>query len=104
MRIRKNAKLSSLVFSPGSGAQPPQAHVCQLNQSPWDVISFSQEIYYPSSSLNQFEGEDSFNRNGSLGDSIGVVESVASMRLGGSEEKGMITMKVDDMAIIDDKL
>ncbi|KAB5569206.1 hypothetical protein DKX38_002999 [Salix brachista] len=102
MRIRKNAKLSSLVFSHGSGAQPPQAHVCQLNQSPWDVISFSQEIYYPSSSLNQFEGEDSFNRNGSLGDSIGVVESVASMRMGGSEEKGMIKMKVDDMVIIDD--
>jgi hypothetical protein len=53
MRIRKNAKLSSLVFSHGSGAQPLQTHVCQLNQSPWDVISFSQETYYPSSSLSQ---------------------------------------------------
>jgi len=54
MRIRKNAKLSPLMFSQGSSeAQPLQTHVCQLNQSPWDVISFSQETYYPSSSLYQ---------------------------------------------------
>ncbi|KAL9396936.1 hypothetical protein Peur_011189 [Populus x canadensis] len=102
MRIRKNAKLSSLVFSHGSGAQPLQTHVCQLNQSPWDVISFSQETYYPSSSLSQFEGEDSLNGNGSLGDSIGAVESVASMMMEDSEQKGMIKMKVDNMVIIDD--
>lgn len=103
MRIRKNAKLSPLMFSQGSSeAQPLQTHVCQLNQSPWDVISFSQETYYPSSSLYQFEGEDSFNGNGSLGDSVGAVESVASMMMEDSEEKGMMKMKVDHMVIVDD--
>ncbi|CAK7348853.1 unnamed protein product [Dovyalis caffra] len=91
------------MFSHGSEAQPLQTHVCQLNQSPWDVISFSEETYYPSSSLYQFEGEDSFNGNGSLGDSIGAVESVASMMIEDSEEKGMMKMNVDNMVIIDDK-
>ncbi|KZV15797.1 hypothetical protein F511_02013 [Dorcoceras hygrometricum] len=43
MRIRKNAKISPLFYgtaslNPGILAQP---HVCQLNQSPWDVMSFS---------------------------------------------------------------
>ncbi|KAG5231382.1 major centromere autoantigen [Salix suchowensis] len=103
MRIRKNAKLSPLMFSQGSsGAQPLQTHVCQLNQSPWDVISFSKETYCPSSSLYQLEGEDSLNGNGSLGDSVGAVESVASMMMGDSEEKGMMKMKVDRMVILDD--
>ncbi|RWR91674.1 hypothetical protein CKAN_02084000 [Cinnamomum micranthum f. kanehirae] len=45
MRIRKNAKLSS--FPPSSSSTPLrtcpalQTYVCQLNRSPWDVMSFS---------------------------------------------------------------
>ncbi|KAG4119687.1 hypothetical protein ERO13_D11G095300v2 [Gossypium hirsutum] len=73
MRIRKNAKLSSLIHSEGSRAE--SVHVCELNQSPWDVISFAQDPY-PSYLHHQFEAEDSFNGNGSLGDSIGAVESL----------------------------
>ncbi|XWS35812.1 hypothetical protein CRYUN_Cryun20dG0028200 [Craigia yunnanensis] len=94
MRIRKNAKLSSLIYPQGS--RPDSVHVCQLNQSPWDVIPFSQEPH-PSSLHQQFEGEDSFNGNGSLGDSIGAVESVASMME--SEEKAI--MKVEGMVMND---
>ena len=44
MRIRKNAKLSPLWFSHASAPETAlQAHVCQLNQSPWDVIPFAQD-------------------------------------------------------------
>ncbi|KAJ7951167.1 WRC domain containing protein [Quillaja saponaria] len=65
MRIRKNAKLSPLLFSQES---------------------------------NQFEGEDSFSTgNVSLGDSIGAVESVASMM--DTEEKEM--PKIEDMVVED---
>ncbi|XVF22509.1 hypothetical protein REPUB_Repub12eG0178700 [Reevesia pubescens] len=99
MRIRKNAKLSSMIYS--EGLRPESVHVCQLNQSPWDVIPFSPHEPYPSSSssslLHRFETEDSFNGNGSLGDSIGAVESVASMME--SEEKAI--MKVEGMVIDD---
>ncbi|XVF33289.1 hypothetical protein REPUB_Repub17cG0156100 [Reevesia pubescens] len=97
MRIRKNAKLSSMIYPQGS--RPESVYVCELNQSPWDVIPFPpQELYPSSSSLHyQFEAEDSFNGNGSFGDSIGAVESVASMME--SEEKAI--MKVEGM-IIDD--
>ncbi|KAI9085595.1 hypothetical protein K1719_032438 [Acacia pycnantha] len=72
MRIRKNARLGDSV--PAEKLQPV---VCQLNQSPWDVIPFG-------SHLIEFEygGEDdSFagNANGSAGNnSGGAVESVAS--------------------------
>ncbi|XP_022769719.1 protein ecdysoneless homolog [Durio zibethinus] len=94
MRIRKTAKLSSLIHPQGS--RPKSAYVCQLNQSPWDVIPFPQEPY-PSSLHHQFGAEDSFNGNGSLGDSIGAVESVASMME--SEEKAI--MKVEGMVVDD---
>ncbi|XP_021641108.2 uncharacterized protein LOC110635919 isoform X2 [Hevea brasiliensis] len=98
MRIRKNAKLSSLIFSHASGPEALQTHVCQLNQSPWDVIPFAQETC--PSSLHQLEGEDSFNGNGSLGDSIGAVESAASL-MEDSEDKVAIKMRVDNMVIHD---
>ncbi|KAJ8900483.1 hypothetical protein K2173_025260 [Erythroxylum novogranatense] len=99
MRIRKNANLSSLVLSSHApGSEVLQTHVCQLNQSPWDVISFSSDAH--PSSLPQFEGEDSFNGNVSLGDSIGAVESVASMMVD-AEEKASIKMKIDNMVIDD---
>ncbi|KAK8693542.1 hypothetical protein V6N13_071120 [Hibiscus sabdariffa] len=96
MRIRKNAKLSARLDSPGSRAE--SVHVCELNQSPWDVIPFAQEPY-PSCLHHQLEPEDSFNGNGSLGDSVGAVESVASMMDG--EDKPI--MKVQGMVINDDE-
>ncbi|GAV59721.1 hypothetical protein CFOL_v3_03252 [Cephalotus follicularis] len=65
MRIRKNLKLFS------------QAYECQLNQSPWDVISFSNEVH-PSSN-QQFKGNDSFIENVSSSKSSGAVKRVASM-------------------------
>ncbi|XP_012083342.1 uncharacterized protein LOC105642953 isoform X2 [Jatropha curcas] len=97
MRIRKNANLSSLISSHASGPESLQTHVCQLNQSPWDVIPFSQETY--PSSLHQFEEEDSFNGNGSLGNSIGAVESSVASLMEDAEDKAAMT--VDNM-IIDD--
>ncbi|KAG5036967.1 hypothetical protein JHK86_017807 [Glycine max] len=79
MRIRKNAKLSPLLFSSSSclqgGSVPLETHVCQLNQSPWDVIPFDSDSI-------QFQLDHSFaagNNNGSAENSFGAVESVASM-------------------------
>ncbi|KAE8665802.1 Syntaxin of plants 71 [Hibiscus syriacus] len=92
MRIRKNAKLSSLINSTGSRVET--VHVCELNQSPWDVIPFAQEPY-PSYLHHQFEPEDNFNGNESLGDSVGTVKSVASMI--DNEDKSI--MKVERMVI-----
>ncbi|KAL2487587.1 uncharacterized protein Fot_40879 [Forsythia ovata] len=43
MRIRKNAKISPLIYA-ASSLKPGtvlQTHVCPLNQSPWDVMNFS---------------------------------------------------------------
>ncbi|PON68065.1 WRC domain containing protein [Parasponia andersonii] len=95
MRIRKNAKLSPLLFSSPHASAPEalQSHVCQLNQSPWDVIPFAQY----SSLSNQMEGEvDSFTGNGSLADSnIGAVdESVASLMDVG-EDPSAATMMIN---------
>ncbi|XP_039005531.1 uncharacterized protein LOC120132916 [Hibiscus syriacus] len=95
MRIRKNAKLSSLVNP--TGPRSESVHVCELNQSPWDVVPFAQDPY-PSYLHYQFEPEDSFHGNESFGDSIGAVESVASMM--DSEHKSI--MKVEGMVIDDD--
>ncbi|KHN26945.1 hypothetical protein glysoja_031022 [Glycine soja] len=74
MRIRKNAKLSPLLFSSSSclqgGSVPLETHVCQLNQSPWDVIPFDSDSI-------QFQLDHSFaagNNNGSE-NSFGAVES-----------------------------
>jgi len=58
MRIRKDAKISPLLFTCSSSllqndslpVEPFQMHVCQLNQSPWDVIPF----HFDNSSI-QFE-------------------------------------------------
>ncbi|KAI4328820.1 hypothetical protein L6164_021146 [Bauhinia variegata] len=87
MRIRKNGKLCHLLLS--NGASVPleafQTHMCQLNQSPWDVIPFASDS-------PQFEGEDSFMGNDSTADSVGVVESVSSMM--DAEDKSL--QKVED--------
>ncbi|GMH00496.1 hypothetical protein Nepgr_002335 [Nepenthes gracilis] len=90
MRIRKNAKLSaSIVFGSSSSSIPPgslQAHMCQLNRSPWDVLSFS-----PVSSHISYQagGDDSLGAYGSLGDSIAAADS-ESMKLSCEyEEKAM---------------
>ncbi|KAF3441530.1 hypothetical protein FNV43_RR15444 [Rhamnella rubrinervis] len=121
MRIRKNAKLSPLLFSSHASApEALQTHVCQLNQSPWDVIPFPHQ----DSHNHQTEGEDSFTGNGSLGDSIGAVErklskvscrrivkflvviilysSVASMMDMSEEKASVITVKAENMAIVED--
>ncbi|RDY01079.1 hypothetical protein CR513_15640, partial [Mucuna pruriens] len=76
MRIRKNAKLSPLLLSSclQGGSVPVETHVCQLNQSPWDVIPFDSDSI-------QFQPDDSFtagNNNGSAGDSFGAVERYAT--------------------------
>ncbi|KAA3469360.1 protein ecdysoneless-like protein [Gossypium australe] len=94
MRIRKNKKLSWLIYPQGSRAE--SVHVCRLNQSPWDVNPLPQEPY-PSYLHHRLEYEDSFNGNGGIGDSVGAVESEATMV--GSKEQAI--MKVGGM-IIDD--
>ncbi|KAL2487900.1 uncharacterized protein Fot_41192 [Forsythia ovata] len=73
-----------------------QTHVCQLNQSPWDVMSFSP----PSTPLPplpppsfQVNGNDGFARNGSLGESIAAFQSAASMKVAEDHE---VTKEIKD--------
>ncbi|KAF5731748.1 hypothetical protein HS088_TW18G00433 [Tripterygium wilfordii] len=91
MRIRKNANLSTILeFSAPEWRL--QTHVCHMNQSPWDVISFSDETY--PAALNQFGGgDDSFAVNTSFGDSAGVVESLESMM---DEDDKAMEMETED--------
>ncbi|KAG2331059.1 hypothetical protein Bca52824_002239 [Brassica carinata] len=93
MRIRKNMKLSSMLLATaGNGGDKLETYVCPLNQSPWDVIPLTSSLDddddgaaeltnlidsswflpSPSSSSHLFAGEDNFNGNVSLGDSIGA--------------------------------
>ncbi|KDP28476.1 hypothetical protein JCGZ_14247 [Jatropha curcas] len=69
MRIRKNRKLS---YGGVGEAEVQQPHVCLLNQSPWDAISFSQQNYQ--SAIHQFERENSFDGNEDFRDSVRAVE------------------------------
>ncbi|XP_045788107.1 uncharacterized protein LOC123883374 [Trifolium pratense] len=85
MRIRKNAKLSPLLHTCSSSllkngsfpAETFQTHVCQLNQSPWDVIPFHSSNFNISSI--QFQDQDTLKN----GDSFGAIDEsvvvVASM-------------------------
>ncbi|BAT97971.1 hypothetical protein LR48_Vigan543s002400 [Vigna angularis] len=74
MRIRKNAKLSPLLFSSScsveGGSVPVETHVCQLNQSPWDVIPFQYDSF-------QFDHATAPNDNAH---SFAAVQSVSSMK------------------------
>ncbi|XP_059655156.1 uncharacterized protein LOC132302338 [Cornus florida] len=83
MRIRKHAKLTGSSLIPQDLL--PETHVCQLNQSPWDVIHFPTG----SSSTPEYkvDKDSSFTGNGSFADSIGAVESTASMKISLEEEK-----------------
>ncbi|KAF8033281.1 hypothetical protein BT93_D2013 [Corymbia citriodora subsp. variegata] len=96
MRIRKNANLSSLLRSHASppDAPLPSSHLCQLNQSPWDVLPFS----FPDALPQLDGGDDSFTANGSFGDSIGAVDSVASMMALDAEEKTVIVNELQGRA------
>ncbi|XP_002523329.2 uncharacterized protein LOC8263505 [Ricinus communis] len=64
MRIRKNRKLCHGLGLGVDNAEQLQPHFCQLNQSPWDAIPFTQE------SVRQFERQNSFDGNGTLYDSV----------------------------------
>ncbi|KAL2575694.1 hypothetical protein GLYMA_16G034200v4 [Glycine max] len=105
MRIRKNAKLSPLLFSSSlssssssscvqGGSVPLESHVCQLNQSPWDVIPFDSDSI-------QFKLDDNFtagNNNGSAVNSFAAVQSVASMMDAGNKTTCHSTVMVDLVA------
>lgn len=84
MRIRKHAKIASLLFPHASTREEQlETHVCQLNQSPWDVINFAFEstsIINPAAE-SLFEQNDSSQKNASFGDSIGPFESSSSMKI-----------------------
>ncbi|KAK4347350.1 hypothetical protein RND71_033689 [Anisodus tanguticus] len=100
MRIRKHAKISPLHYASSTFLQQRgtvlQTHVnCQLNQSPWDVITFpineEDDITLlpppppepaPSSSY-QLDGYDSYAVNGTFYDSE---QSITSMKLDDDRE------------------
>ncbi|KAJ9563504.1 hypothetical protein OSB04_008664 [Centaurea solstitialis] len=82
MRIRKNANISAFLLHSNNH----QTSFCQLNQSPWDIISFPHSS---SSSLHQYHQVDGFESdyNVNLGenwssiDSIGAIQRPATMRI-----------------------
>ncbi|KAG8370826.1 hypothetical protein BUALT_Bualt13G0023800 [Buddleja alternifolia] len=83
MRIRKHAKLSPLLYATSS-LNPQtllQTHICQLNQSPWDVMTFSPPSsppppppLPPPTPQSQLDGDDIYEQNVSSLDSIHVIE------------------------------
>ncbi|CAI9292144.1 unnamed protein product [Lactuca saligna] len=85
MRIRKNAKISALLSSTTNLTSDAdesllKKNLCQLNQSPWDIITFPSSD--SSSSLHQFDDYEVYYNvnlagNGSSVDSVGDLESVA---------------------------
>ncbi|OIT31459.1 PREDICTED: uncharacterized protein LOC109208652 [Nicotiana attenuata] len=93
MRIRKHAKISPLIYA-ASSIQPATL-VCQLNQSPWDVISFPiEENQDPQTPLPSFSYQhDGYANTGTFYDSIGTVTSVTSMKL--DDEREMKEIKWD---------
>nr|GMC77065.1 zinc finger CCCH domain-containing protein 4-like [Ipomoea batatas] len=92
MRIRKHAKVSPLTYA-ASSLKPGallHAHICHLNQSPWDVITFPPEEREEEGSSSMllpppaapppphsflFDGCESYPPNGSFNDSNEAVQS-----------------------------
>ncbi|KAL3644988.1 hypothetical protein CASFOL_010168 [Castilleja foliolosa] len=73
MRIRKHAK----IFYATSSLKPPATHVCQLNQSPWDVMNFSPPSTPPPPPPPpppQVHGDGLSAVNGSLKDCISFTQ------------------------------
>ncbi|KAG8389182.1 hypothetical protein BUALT_Bualt02G0202400 [Buddleja alternifolia] len=74
MRIRKHAKISALLYATSSSTIP-EPHVCQLNQSPWDVMSFSPPLTPPPPPPpSQVYSDCVYAGNGSSNQSISVVQ------------------------------
>ncbi|XP_009597508.1 uncharacterized protein [Nicotiana tomentosiformis] len=93
MKIRKHAKISPLIYAASS--LQPATLVCQLNQSPWDVISFPiEENEDPQTPPPSFSYEpDGYANTGTFYDSNGTVTSVTSMKL--DDEREMKEIKWD---------
>ncbi|KAL5766245.1 hypothetical protein ACOSP7_016862 [Xanthoceras sorbifolium] len=87
MRIRKYANLSSIY-----SREILQTYVCKLNQSPWDVIPFSEQSIDTDNSLNQFYREIRFTPDEKVGEKIDEVGSDALLierKTNSEAEKGM---------------
>ncbi|KAI7758432.1 hypothetical protein M8C21_013120 [Ambrosia artemisiifolia] len=91
MRIRKNAKISAFLYTTSNLSSTVvdecmlQKNLCQLNQSPWDIITFPSSD--SSSSFYRFDDNEVYYNvnvagNGSSIDSIGDIESMASKTSG----------------------
>ncbi|XP_047937889.1 protein virilizer homolog [Salvia hispanica] len=76
MRIRKNVKIAQLLNAASSLKSCPllQPHICQLNQSPWDVITFSPPSS-PPPPLQLIGSSDVRAGNGSSEHCVSVSES-----------------------------
>ncbi|XP_010316927.1 uncharacterized protein [Solanum lycopersicum] len=115
MRIRKHAKISPLHYAPSIFLQQHgvvlQPHVCQLNQSPWDVITFPAEDLQndniinhhtlpsppapvPSSYSYKLDGYDSCAVNGTFYDSELSITSM-KMEVSDNERKDIDNIVAD---------
>ncbi|KAK3028768.1 hypothetical protein RJ639_037989 [Escallonia herrerae] len=114
MRIRKHARISQLLNPISANHSSDQAplkatpYICQLNQSPWDVMTFSPSPdsspppQLPPPPPLQAEENDSFTNNGTLEESIGAFASlcvVASVKLEEEEKKDALK-NINDGATI----
>ncbi|XP_060194824.1 uncharacterized protein LOC132624021 isoform X1 [Lycium barbarum] len=93
MRIRKHAKISPLHYASSIFLKQHgtvlQTHVnCQLNQSPWDVITFPLDENINQQTLlvpHQLDGCDNYAVNGTFYDS--EQSNITSMKLDDNTEK-----------------
>lgn len=72
MRIRKHAKISPLLYY-ASSSSLIQTHLCQLNQSPWDVLTFPPPHPSPPFLVDE---DRSYLANGLSSDHISADESL----------------------------
>ncbi|KAF3667098.1 putative pentatricopeptide repeat-containing protein-like [Capsicum annuum] len=110
MRIRKHAKVSPLFYT---CSVFPGAHLCQLNQSPWDVITFPDDDNNinqqpllvapppppppPSSSSYQLDGYDSCAVNETFCDSQQSITSLKRDDNGETKKMNFLDNKVADV-------
>ncbi|KAI3681789.1 hypothetical protein L6452_36594 [Arctium lappa] len=105
MRIRKNAKISTLFFTNTNLSNDSNEHLiqqnnhlCQLNQSPWDIITFPSSD--SSSSLHKFDDNEVYYNvylagNESWDDSIRDSESLGSVKISEGESYDLDEPKHD---------
>lgn len=123
MRIRKHAKISPLLYA-SSSLKPGtviQTHVCQLNQSPWDVMTFpppdpstlppppaflvdKDHSYYPNGSFSNHIAADGSPGSKERWDDIAAGEALDNRGAKFEQEESLRSKKGGEDKVFDCKI